>query len=107
VHWVLLLVFNILIKTFSFQPPEPEKGRNSSRYGSNSRKAVISNGRPSSSGEPSEGRSGRLLSSGGRLTSAQRIQPGYELKSSQTRPAAARGTHEDTFRSFEFLSIRK
>ncbi|KAI5596930.1 hypothetical protein POPTR_002G036000v4 [Populus trichocarpa] len=96
-----------LDNTFSFQPPEPEKGRNSSRYGSNSRKAVISNGRPSSSGEPSEGRSGRLLSSGGRLTSAQRIQPGYELKSSQTRPAAARGTHEDTFRSFEFLSIRK
>ncbi|KAJ6336935.1 hypothetical protein OIU76_006744 [Salix suchowensis] len=88
-------------------PPEPEKGRNSSRYGSNSRKAVISNGRPSSSGEPTESRSGRLLSSGGRLTSTQRIQPGYELKSSQTRPAAARGTREDTFRSFEFLTIRK
>ncbi|KAB5557584.1 hypothetical protein DKX38_008493 [Salix brachista] len=88
-------------------PPEPEKGRSSSRYGSNSRKAIVSNSRPSSSGEPSEGRSGRLLSSGSRLTSTQRIQPGYEIKSSQTRAAGARGTREDTFRSFDFLSLRK
>ncbi|KAJ6306472.1 hypothetical protein OIU78_021731 [Salix suchowensis] len=88
-------------------PPEPEKGRSSSRYGSTSRKAIVSNSRPSSSGEPSEGRSGRLLSSGSRLTSTQRIQPGYEIKSSQTRAAGARGTREDTFRSFDFLSLRK
>ncbi|KAJ4844043.1 Casein kinase 1-like protein 6 [Turnera subulata] len=88
--------------------PEPEKGRSSSRYGSNTRKAVITNGRPSSSGEPSDNRNtSRIVSSGARLSSAQRVQPGYEPKTSQTRAAATRGTREDTFRSFEFLSIRK
>ncbi|XP_021660934.2 casein kinase 1-like protein 6 isoform X1 [Hevea brasiliensis] len=89
------------------QQLEPEKGRSSSRYGSNTRKAVISNSRPSSSGEPSEGRPSRLLSSGGRLTSSQRIQPGYESKSSTRAVASSKGTREDTFRSFELLSIRK
>ncbi|XP_048232440.1 casein kinase 1-like protein 7 isoform X2 [Ricinus communis] len=89
--------------------PEPEKGRSSSRYGSNTRKAVISSSRPSSSGEPSEGRSSRLLSGSGRLTSSHRIQPGYEPKSSHTtaRAVASKGSREDTFRSFELLSIRK
>ncbi|XP_050206816.1 casein kinase 1-like protein 6 [Mercurialis annua] len=88
--------------------PEPEKGRSSSRYGSNSRKAIISSSRPSSSGEPSEGRSNRLISSSGRLTSSQRTQPGYEPKSSlTTRAVASKGSREDAFRSFELLSIRK
>ncbi|KDP26510.1 hypothetical protein JCGZ_17668 [Jatropha curcas] len=87
--------------------PEQEKGRSSSRYGSNSRKAVISSSRPSSSCEPSECRSSRLQSSSSRLTSSQRIQPGYEPKSSHTRGVASKGAREDTFRSFELLSIRK
>ncbi|XP_021632934.1 casein kinase 1-like protein 10 isoform X2 [Manihot esculenta] len=86
---------------------EPEKGRSSSRYGSNTRKAVISNSRPSSSGEPSEGRSGRLLSNSGRLTSSQRLQPGFEPKSSTRAVAPSKGPREDTFRSFELLAIRK
>ncbi|OAY34618.1 casein kinase 1-like protein 10 isoform X2 [Manihot esculenta] len=86
---------------------EPEKGRSSSRYGSNTRKAVISNSRPSSSGEPSESRSNRLLSSSGRLTSSQRLQPGYDPKSSTRAVAPSKGTREDTFRSFELLAIRK
>ncbi|KAF2294932.1 hypothetical protein GH714_027129 [Hevea brasiliensis] len=86
---------------------EPEKGRSSSRYGSNTRKAVVSNSRPSSSGEPSEGRSSRLLSSSGRLTSSQRIQPGYDPKSSTRAVASSKGTRDDAFRSFELLSIRK
>lgn len=89
------------------QQLEPEKGRSSSRYGSNTRKAVISNSRPSSSGEPSEGRSGRLLSNSGRLTSSQRLQPGFEPKSSTRAVAPSKGPREDTFRSFELLAIRK
>uniref|UniRef100_A0A2P2M904 non-specific serine/threonine protein kinase n=2 Tax=Rhizophora mucronata TaxID=61149 RepID=A0A2P2M904_RHIMU len=89
--------------------PEPEKGRSSSRYGSNSRKAVISNARPSSSGEPRESRSGRLLSSGGRLGLTEKVQPGgHEHKPSHIiRAAAVKGARDDTFRSFDFLSIRK
>lgn len=88
--------------------PEPEKGRSSSRYGSTTRKAVVSSSRPSSSGEPSECRSSRLHSSSSRLTSSQRIQPGYDPKSS-SRVVASKGAgaREDTFRSFELLSIRK
>lgn len=93
---------------FCFQQPETEKGRSSSRYGSNTRKAVVSSSRPSSSGEPSDSRSGRLLSGSGRLTSSQRLQSGFEPKSSsQTRAVTAKGSREDTFRSFEFLTIRK
>uniref|UniRef100_A0A2P2M8Z1 non-specific serine/threonine protein kinase n=2 Tax=Rhizophora mucronata TaxID=61149 RepID=A0A2P2M8Z1_RHIMU len=89
--------------------PEPEKGGSSSRYGSTSRKAVMSSSRPSSSGGPGENRSGRLLSSGGRLALAQKIQPsGHEHKSSHGRAAVtAKGARDDTFRSFEFLSIKK
>ncbi|XP_065873801.1 casein kinase 1-like protein 6 [Euphorbia lathyris] len=90
----------------NIQQPEVEKGRSSSRYGSTTRKAVVSSSRPSSSGEPSEGRSSRLLSSSGRLTSSQRIQPGNEPKSSHTR-GATKSTREDAFRSFELLSLRK
>ncbi|GAV66554.1 Pkinase domain-containing protein [Cephalotus follicularis] len=87
--------------------PDSEKGRSSSRYGSASRRAVISSTRPSSSGEPSEGRSSRLLSNGGRVSNTQRIQPGYDSKTSFTRTTTARGTGDDPLRSFELLSIRK
>ncbi|XP_038694238.1 casein kinase 1-like protein 6 [Tripterygium wilfordii] len=86
--------------------PDTEKGRGS-RYGSTSRRAVAASSRPSSSGEPSDSRSSRLLSSSGRLSTTQRV-PGYESKtSSLMRGTAAKGTREDPLRSFELLSIRK
>ncbi|KAJ4967662.1 hypothetical protein NE237_014363 [Protea cynaroides] len=87
--------------------PGTERGRTStSRNGSSSKRAVISGSRPSSSCEPSESRSSRQVSASGRLSSTQRIQPGFESKStSLTRAAAARGAREDSFRSFELLSI--
>ncbi|GMY06295.1 Casein kinase I isoform delta-like [Fagus crenata] len=85
---------------------DSEKGRSSSRYGSTSRKAISSG--KQGSGEHSEGRTGRIVSSSGRPSTTQRIQPGYESKPSYTRtPAAARGTRDDPLRSFELLSIRK
>ncbi|KAF3436130.1 hypothetical protein FNV43_RR23222 [Rhamnella rubrinervis] len=80
---------------------DSERGRNSTRYGSTSRKAVVSNNRPSSSGEQNEGRLARLSSSNGRPSPVQRIQPPF------ARTPAARGaTRDDPLRSFEFLSIR-
>lgn len=87
------------------QQPDSERARSSSRNGSTSKRPVISSSRPSSSGEPSESRSSRLVSSSGRLSTAQRIQPGYDSKTSFTRTAAARGGRDDTLRSFELLSI--
>ncbi|XP_043691574.1 casein kinase 1-like protein 10 isoform X6 [Telopea speciosissima] len=86
---------------------DSERGRtSSSRNGSTSKRAVISSSRPSSSGEPSESRSGRMVSGSGRLSTTQRMQPGFDSKSSSlARAAAARGARDDTFRSFELLSI--
>ncbi|XP_030934318.1 casein kinase 1-like protein 6 [Quercus robur] len=81
-------------------------GHNSSRYGSTSRKAVVSSGR-GSSGEHSEARAGRLVPNSGRPSTTQRIQSGYEPKSSHTRAHTSRGTRDDPLRSFELLSIRK
>ncbi|XP_042974330.1 casein kinase 1-like protein 6 isoform X1 [Carya illinoinensis] len=78
-----------------------------SRYGSSSRKAVLSSDKPSSSGEHSEGRAGRSVPRGGRPSTTQRIQHGYESKPSYTRTVAARGNRNDPLRSFELLSIRK
>ncbi|KAB5537655.1 hypothetical protein DKX38_015188 [Salix brachista] len=86
--------------------PGSERPQSSSRNGSTSKRAVMSSSRPSSSGEPSENRSSRLASSNGRLSTTQRIQPGFESKSSSfTRAPAARGGRDDTLRSFELLSI--
>ncbi|KAF9673574.1 hypothetical protein SADUNF_Sadunf10G0038300 [Salix dunnii] len=86
--------------------PDSERPQSSSRNGSTSKRAVMSSSRPSSSGEPSENRSSRLASSNGRLSTTQRIQPGFESKSSSfTRAPAARGGRDDTLRSFELLSI--
>ncbi|XP_030463941.1 casein kinase 1-like protein 10 [Syzygium oleosum] len=85
---------------------DSEKGRSSSRNGSTSKRAVISSSRPSSSGEPSDGRSSRLVSSSGRLSTTQRVQPGFESKSSSfTRSGATRGSRDDALRSFELLSL--
>ncbi|PKI78642.1 hypothetical protein CRG98_001019, partial [Punica granatum] len=79
------------------------------RSGSTSKRAVLTNSRPSSSGEPSDGRSSRLISGsgGGRLSSTvQRLQPGFESKSSSfTRSGATRGSSTEPLRSFELLSI--
>jgi casein kinase 1 epsilon len=86
--------------------PDSERGRSSSRNGSSSKRPVVSSSRPSSSGEPSENRSSRLMSSSGRLSTTQRIQPGFESKTTTfTRTAATRGGRDDTLRSFELLSI--
>ncbi|XP_011091295.1 casein kinase 1-like protein 11 isoform X2 [Sesamum indicum] len=77
-----------------------------SRTGSSSKRAVLSSSRPSSSGEPSENRHSKLGSGSGRLSSTQRLQPGFESKSSSfTRAAGARGVRDETLRSFELLTI--
>ncbi|XP_034685542.1 casein kinase 1-like protein 10 isoform X1 [Vitis riparia] len=85
---------------------DSERPRSSSRNGSTSKRAVVSSSRPSSSGEPTETRASRLVSGSGRLSTTQRIQPGFESKSSSfTRASAARGGREDPLRSFELLTI--
>ena len=68
----------------------------------------MSGGRPSSSGDHSENRSGRVVSGSGsgRLSTTQRAQPGYESKSSSfSRGAATRSGRDDALRSFELLTI--
>ncbi|KAL1539655.1 Casein kinase 1-like protein 11, variant 2 [Salvia divinorum] len=85
--------------------PDSEKGR-TLRNGSSSKRAAISSSRPSSSGEAIDGRAGRLVSSGGRISTTQRIQPGADHKPSAFS-SAAKGSRDDPLRSFEFLSIRK
>ncbi|OIW07259.1 hypothetical protein TanjilG_08374 [Lupinus angustifolius] len=112
---------------------DSERTRSSSRNGSTSKRPVVSSSRPSTSGEPNESRSSRLLSSSGRLSTTQRIQAGLESKTpltqriqaglesktsltqriqaglesktSLTRASGSRGGRDDTFRSFELLSI--
>ncbi|KAL3506156.1 hypothetical protein ACH5RR_031538 [Cinchona calisaya] len=84
---------------------DSERGR-LSRPGSSSKRAVISSSRPSSSGEPSDNRPSRLGSGTGRLSTTQRLQPGFESKSSSfTRVPAMRGGRDETLRSFELLTI--
>ncbi|KAJ6988676.1 casein kinase 1-like protein 10 isoform X1 [Populus alba x Populus x berolinensis] len=86
--------------------PDSERPCSSSRNGSTSKRAVMSSSRPSSSGEPSENRSSRLVSSSGRLSTTQRVQPGFESKSSSfTRASATSGGRGNALRSFELLSI--
>lgn len=88
------------------QQPDSDGARSGSRNGSTSKRHVVLGSRPSSSGEPSENRSSRLVSSSGRLSTTQRVQPGFESKSSSfTRNAATRGGRDDTLRSFELLTI--
>ncbi|KAK6143957.1 hypothetical protein DH2020_020777 [Rehmannia glutinosa] len=87
---------------------DSERGR-TSRNGSSSKRAAVSSSRPSSSGEVTDGRSSsRVVSSNGRLSTTQRIQPGFEPKpSSFSRTSVTKGSRDDPLRSFEFLSIRK
>ncbi|KAH6809026.1 casein kinase I [Perilla frutescens var. frutescens] len=85
-------------------PNDSEKGRVSRT--STSKRAMASSSRPSSSGEPSENRHAKVGSGGGRLSTTQRVQPGFESKTSSfTRTAAARGVRDETLRSFELLTI--
>ncbi|XP_073144697.1 casein kinase 1-like protein 10 [Henckelia pumila] len=88
--------------------PDSEKGR-TSRNVSSSKRAAVSTSRPSSSGEVTDGRSSRLVSSSGRISTAQRIQPGIDPNkpSSFSRAAITKGSRDDPLRSFDFLSIRK
>ncbi|KAH6767921.1 casein kinase I [Perilla frutescens var. hirtella] len=83
---------------------DSERGR-LSRTGSSSKRAVVSSSRPSSSGEPSDNRHSRLGSSSGRISTTQRLQPGFESKSSSFTRAATRGVRDETLRSFELLTI--
>ncbi|XP_057471641.1 casein kinase 1-like protein 10 isoform X1 [Actinidia eriantha] len=84
---------------------DKERSR-AARSGSTSKRVVMSGSRPSSSGEASENRPSRLGSGSGRLSTTQRVQPGFESKSSSfTRAAATRGGREDPLRSFELLTI--
>ncbi|MBA0653062.1 hypothetical protein Goklo_020267 [Gossypium klotzschianum] len=86
--------------------PDSGKRRSSSRYGSTSRRAVVTS-RPSSSGEPNDIPQNRLSSTGGRLSTTQRIQHALEAKTS-SRATTVRGSRDDhPLRSFELLSIRK
>ncbi|KAE9621894.1 hypothetical protein Lal_00032959 [Lupinus albus] len=85
-----------------------EKGYSSSRYGSSSRRAIASSARPSSSGDHTDSRTGRVTSNASRPSAAPRTQPVYETKqASFTRSGSKRGNRDDPLRSFELLSIRK
>ncbi|KEH23945.1 casein kinase I-like protein [Medicago truncatula] len=88
---------------------DQDKGRNSGRHGSSSRRPIISSStKPSSSGDHTDSRTGRLTSSGSRPSTAHRTQPMHETKQpTYTRSGSTRGNREDTLRSFELLSIRK
>ncbi|KAH9764325.1 Casein kinase 1-like protein 10 [Citrus sinensis] len=72
-----------------------KRPRSLSRNSSSLKRAIMSGGRPSSSGSGS-----------GRLSTTQRAQPGYESKSSSfSRGAATRSGRDDALRSFELLTI--
>ncbi|XP_012831071.1 PREDICTED: casein kinase I isoform delta-like [Erythranthe guttata] len=87
--------------------PDSEKGR-TSRNGSSSRRAAISSSRPNSSGDPSDGRTTRVVSSsGGRISTTQRIQPAGVDHKPPSFSRTTKPTRDDPLRSFEFLSIRK
>lgn len=78
---------------------DSERGR-TSRNGSTSKRVVASSSRPSSSGEI------RLGTGSGRLSTTQRVQPGFESKSSSfTRAAVTKAGRDDPLRSFELLTI--
>ncbi|XP_019449954.1 PREDICTED: casein kinase 1-like protein 10 [Lupinus angustifolius] len=86
--------------------PDIERAHSSSQNSSALKRPVISSSRLSSSGEPSENHSSRLVSNSGRIsTTTRRIQPSFESKSSFTRIAGTQGGRHDALRSFELLSI--
>ncbi|XP_061367478.1 casein kinase 1-like protein 6 isoform X2 [Gastrolobium bilobum] len=76
----------------------------SSRYGSSSRRAMVSSNKQISSGDYT----GRLTSNGGRTPGPHRVQPVYETKQATfMRSGSTRGNRDDPLRSFELLNIRK
>ncbi|XVF81013.1 hypothetical protein PTKIN_Ptkin15bG0122200 [Pterospermum kingtungense] len=84
--------------------PDSDKKRSSSRYGSTSRRAAVGS-RPSPD-EPNDATQNRLVSSGGRMSTTQRIQLPFEAKTS-SRAAPGRSRDDHPLRNFELLSIRK
>ncbi|KGN57891.1 casein kinase 1-like protein 6 isoform X1 [Cucumis sativus] len=94
-------------KTYEDVHHDSDRGRgSSSRYGSSSRRAIITNSKPTSSGDHSEGR--RVVASTGRpSTTTQRLHSSYETKPSSFVRTSTRGGRDDPLRSFELLSIRK
>ncbi|KAL8171411.1 hypothetical protein V2J09_023215 [Rumex salicifolius] len=84
---------------------DSERGRTSRPSSSSKRPVVSSTSKPSSSCEPADGRSSRLLSTSGRMSSSQRIQPGFDPKSTVANGSTIRPGGLDALRSFEFLSI--
>ncbi|CAN1245164.1 Casein kinase 1-like protein 11 [Linum grandiflorum] len=88
------------------QQPEAEKGRSTSRHGSNSRRAILPNIKQTSSGDHGDGRLTRTHHSAGHISSTQRILPAYEpIKSSGARAAAK--SREESLKSFEFLTLNR
>lgn len=110
-HYILYIFYSIILTfnfTLAFQYHDQERGHSSSRYGSSSRRALVSSTRPSSSGDHTDSRTGRVTSSASRPSTAHRTQPTYETKqASFTRSGSIRGNRDDPLRSFELLSIRK
>lgn len=76
----------------------------SSQHGSTSKRGIISSFRPSSS-EPTEGRSSRLVSGNGRLSTSQRFQAGSEPRGMPFSHATSSKPHDGSLRSFELLTI--
>ncbi|KAL5068051.1 hypothetical protein RYX36_018938 [Vicia faba] len=79
---------------------------NSTRYGSNSKRAMVtSSNRTNSSGDHTN----RMASGGGgRPSAAHRVQPVYETRQAAfARNGSLRGHRDDPLRNFELLAIRK
>ncbi|KAI3968854.1 hypothetical protein MKX01_029004 [Papaver californicum] len=86
--------------------PGTERGRrSSSRNDSTSKRTIVSSTRPTS-GEPSDSRSSRLLSSSSR-SATQRVQPRLDStkSTSVSRITSGRTVRDDALRSFELLSM--
>ncbi|XP_017627161.1 casein kinase 1-like protein 9 isoform X1 [Gossypium arboreum] len=85
--------------------PDSDKRYSSSRYGSTSRKAVVTS-RPGSSSEPNDIPQNRQVSSSSRMSTTQRLLA-FESKTSN-RSATVKGSRDNhPLRSFELLSLRK
>ncbi|PPD91652.1 hypothetical protein GOBAR_DD11407 [Gossypium barbadense] len=85
--------------------PDSDKRCSSSRYGSTSRKAVVTS-RPGSSSEPNDIPQNRQVSSSSRMSTTPRLLA-FESKTSN-RSATVKGSRDNhPLRSFELLSLRK
>ncbi|KAH1128885.1 hypothetical protein J1N35_000263 [Gossypium stocksii] len=85
--------------------PDSDKRCSSSRYGSTSRKAVVTS-RPGSSSEPNDIPQNRQVPSSSRMSTTQRLLA-FESKTSN-RSATVKGSRDNhPLRSFELLSLRK